>query len=328
MNRSRLALAFLLGLLVLGLWQLRTPVHTKISPHGNDVVLFRTVVDRMRTGESYYSAMNAELRHRAYPTASILNWRPPATFFFLARVPGAVHAAMLLLSVTALALTVYVFRGSSALLTITATLMMLGGAVLPAMPSDGLYMPETWTGIFLVLSILAYTAGAVRFAVCCAILAACARELALPYVLASLALAVQGRRTDEVRWYLIGLCAFAAYYGAHAVAAISQMQPGDMAHRSSWIAFGGWKFVVRTVAMGGWYLILPLWTAAVGVVLVVAGLWGPADRHLKIMVVGYLGGFCIVGQSFNTYWGLLTGPAWALATVYGFIGIHRLVREA
>jgi hypothetical protein len=290
--------------------------------------LFRAVVERLRAREPYYAAMRAELRARAYPTASIFNWRPPATFQLLARAPGAAHFLMLTLAVLSLALTVVVFRNSPPLITLTAVLLQLGGALLPAIPTDGLYLPETWTGIFLLLSGLAYTLGAVGVAVSCVTAAVCARELALPYALVCCGAALYERRMREVGYYAIGGCVFVAYYSAHAIAVTDHIRPGDMHHTGSWIAFGGWQFVVRTVAMGGWFLLLPAWVAAIGAVLVLASLWGPADRRLKAMVLIYLLGFCVVGQSFNTYWGLMTGPSWALAAVYGLIGMQRLVTSA
>ncbi|MEO5897262.1 MAG: hypothetical protein ABIS06_16345 [Vicinamibacterales bacterium] len=328
MNRHRFALACLLALLLIGISQAQLPPPIRKTPPGGDIVLFRAVVERLRAGEPYYAAMRSELRSRAYPTASIFNWRPPATFLFLAKAPGAAHVAMVGLAAVAIALTVLVFRNAPPLLTIIAVLLQIGGVLLPAIPTDGLYMPETWTGIFILLSVLSYTLGAVRCAVCSAIAAICARELALPYVAACCGLALYERRTEELRWYAIGLCVFVAYYGIHAVMATSHTQAGDMAHTYSWIAFGGWQFVVQTVAMGGWFLMLAPWTAAVGAVVVLASLWGPADRHLKALVLIYLFGFCVVGQSFNTYWGLMTGPSWGLGIPYGLIGVHRLIKAS
>jgi hypothetical protein len=324
-NRNCFALTCLLAVLIIGVLQSGTPLVMRKSPPGGDIVLFRAVVERVRAREPYYAAMRAELRARAYPTASIFNWRPPATFQLLARAPGAAHLLMVTLAVLSLALTVVVFRNSPPLITLTAVLLQLGGALLPAIPTDGLYLPETWAGIFLLLSALAYTVGAVGVAVSCVTAAVCARELALPYALVCCGVALYQRRMREVGYYTIGGCVFVAYYSAHAIAVTGHVQPGDMHHISSWIAFGGWQFVVRTVAMGGWFLVLPPWVAAVGAVVVLASLWGPADVRLKAMVLIYLVGFCVVGQSFNTYWGLMTGPSWALATVYGLMGLQRLI---
>ena len=84
--------------------------------------------------------------------------------------------------------------------------------------------------------------------------------------------------------------------------------------------------MVTTVATGGWHLLLPRWTAAVGATVILASLASPADPHLKAMVVTYLAAFSIVGQSFNNSWGLLTGPAWGLASAYGLLGLTRLWR--
>ena len=327
-TRARLVLLWLLAMLFAGLWQAKAPVPTRTSPHGGDVFRFRVVVDRMRTGEGYYDAMRIELLRRGYPTASVFNWRPPATFLLLAKAPRISHALMVSLAALALLLTVIIFRNAPPLITIVAIVMQIGFSAIPAIPMDGLFMPELWAGMFLLLSILTHTLGAFRLAVCFAVAAVCARELALPFVLMGLGFAAQARRWDQVRWYAWGLAVFVAYYLAHIVLAVSHIEPGDMLHKGSWIAFGGWRFVVRTVAMGGWFLMLPGWVAAVGVVVVLAALWGPADRHLKAMIAVYLSAFCIVGQTFNTYWGLMTGPAWGLATVYGLIGLHTLIHAS
>jgi hypothetical protein len=327
-TRPRLILVFLLVLLGLGLWNSRQPIRTGNSQPRGDILLFEAVVERVRAGEPYYVAMRAELVARGYPTASVLNWRPPATFLLLARAPAVAHTVIIGLSLLALVLTVLMFRNAPPFLTVAAAVMQIGAVVMPSIPADGLYMPETWAGVFLVLSVLGYSLSWMRLAVCAAIAAVCARELALPYVVVAIAMAFLSRRTRELRWFAAGLTVFVAYYLGHAWVAMTHVEPGDMAHKASWIAFGGWGFVVRTVSMGGWFLVLPLWTAAIAAVVVLASLWSPADRHLKAVVGLYLAGFCVVGQPFNTYWGLMTGPTWGVAAVYGLMGLRHLVREA
>lgn len=315
----------LLALLVFGVWYRPPAPARRTQVPGGDIVLFRAVVERVRAGERYYPTMRSELRARGYPTASVFNWRPPATFLLLATAPRLVQGVLLGLGVVAVLLTFWAFRQSPVAITVAATVLAIGSAALPFVPADGLYLPELWAGLFLLVSILAYTLGAVRLGAFCAVAAVCARELAFPYAAAGLGLALHAGRRTEVRWYVVGLCVFATYYAVHALTAYSHIQPGDMAHTFSWITFGGWPFVVTTVGMGGWLILLPRWAAAIGAVVVLASLWGPADRHLKAMVVIYLVGFSIVGQSFNNSWGLLTGPAWGLAMVHGLLGLRQLL---
>lgn len=327
MNHSRLILAILAGLLVVGVWYSQRPAKRHSSPPSGDIVLFRAVVDRMRAGESYYAAMNAELRTRSYPTASVVNWRLPGTFLLVAEAPRAAHFVMLTLGAIGLALSVLLFRNAPPAVTIAAAIIQLGAALVPAIPTDGLYMTETWAGILLLLSVLAYTFGAVRLAVCCAVAAACAREIAVPYAIAALALALHARRMTEVRWYLIGFGVFVAYYVTHALFTSRYILAGDYGY-PTWVTFNGWPFVLSTVNMGGWFLLLPLWAAAIGAVIILASLWSCADLHLKVVVGIYMLAFCFVGHSFNGYWGLMTGPIWGLAAVYGLTGLHRLVSLA
>jgi hypothetical protein len=320
-------LAGLATLLVLGLWSSQHPVIRAVSRPKGDIVLFQAVVERMRAGDSYYAAMNTELRQRSYPTASIVNWRLPGTFLLVAHAPRLAHVIMLTLGAIGVAASVFVFRNAPAYLTIGAAIVQLGAALLPAIPTDGLYMAETWAGILILLSMLASMFGASRIAVCCAIAAAGARELALPYVFIALALAIYARRATEVRWYVGGLMALAAYCIIHAILASRDIQTGDYGY-TTWLIFNGWGFVVSTVGMGGWFLALPRWTAAIGAVLILASLWSAADLRLKLFVGFYVAAFCVAGHTFNSYWGLMTGPSWGLAIVYGVPGLRRLVREA
>ena len=326
--RHRFVLLGLLILLGVGLWYPPAPPPKKNSPPGGDIVLYRAVVERVSLGEPYYPTMRAELRRRGYPTASIFNWRSPATLLLMARAPSVIHIVMLSIGALAAVLGVYIFRSSSPIVTFAAIVLLLGSAVLPFVPVDGLYVPELWAGLFLLLSVIAHTLGFTRSAICCAVAAACARELALPFVFAGLCLAAYERKRSDLRWYAFGIAIFVAYYAAHVATALSHIEVGDMAHTRSWVTFGGWPFVVTTVNMGGWYMMLPRWAAAAGAVVVLASLWGPADRHLKMMVLIYLLGFSIIGQPFNNSWGLLTGPAWGLATVYGLLGLSRIVRSS
>lgn len=290
-------------------------------------MLFRAVVERLTAGESYYAAMNTELRARSYPTASIVNWRLPATFLLVAYTPRLARFTVLLLGAAALALSVFLFRNAPPILTVTAAIVMLGAALVPAIPPDLLLMPETWAGTLLLLSVTAYSFDAVAPAVCFAIAALCARELALPYVFCSACLALYAHRTYEVRWYLYGLGLFTAYYATHALLASAYISPSDYGY-STWVTYNGWPFVVSVVGMGGWFLILPLWVSAAGAVIILASLWSNADLHLKAAVAVYMIAFCIAGHSFNDYWGLMTGPAWGLAIVYGVGELKRLVLSA
>jgi hypothetical protein len=325
---SRLVLLFLAALLVIGVWVPPAPPPNPKTVPGGDIVLFRAVVDRMRAGEPYYATMRDELIHRGYPTASLFNWRPPITFILMARAPAAVHALMLGLGLVALAATVRVFRGQPHYAKVVAVFFVLGSAVLPFLPIDGLYLPELWAGILLLLSTLAYSLRAFRIAVCCAVAAVCARELAMPYVLVCMAIALYERRMRELRWYVAGLAIFAAYYVGHLAAARTYIHPGDMSHTYSWVSFGGWPFVVSLAAVGGWHILFPRWTGAIGAALVASSLWSKADRRVKIMAAVYPALFCVVGQPFNNSWGLLVGPAWGLASAYGVLGVLQLLEWA
>ena len=89
-----------------------------------------------------------------------------------------------------------------------------------------------------------------------------------------------------------------------------------VAHEKGWICFGGAGFVISTVQVSAWLLLLPQWATSLyfaAGLLGAAGWQSSAGRRIGLGVAGYTLAFAIVGQPFNQYWGALTAPLWALA---------------
>lgn len=277
--------------------------------------MFRAVVARVQHGESYYPAMNAELRGRGFPTASVFNWRPPFLFLPVAAFPRAMVVLQILLMGAVLIGTLRLFDKAPAIVLPLAGAIQVG-AVHLALKPDGVYKPELWAGGLMALSVLAYLSRRTALAVACGVLAVMAREIALPYALVCLGLALYDGRRKEAGAWIVGLAVWAALYGWHVAHVLPFIQPGDYAH-PSWLAFGGWTFVVSTVGWSGVYHLLPRWVSALGAVAALSCLWAPVDRHLKAVVLVYVAVFCVVGLPLNGYWGIMTGPSWVIATAYG-----------
>src|SRR5260370_194252 len=62
----------------------------------NDLRLYRTIVERVHSGEDYYDAAQSELRTRGYPTRSMFNWRTPLYAWLLGSLPQPLWAKVLL----------------------------------------------------------------------------------------------------------------------------------------------------------------------------------------------------------------------------------------
>jgi hypothetical protein len=325
---ARIILAGLLVLLLAGL--AIKPPKAAATPKGQgDVGLFTTVVDQMRGGKSYYDAMGDELRTRGYPTRSVFNWRMPIVFCAVAAKPRPTRIAFVALGVLVIVATLALLLKDSPEVLLVSVLAQIGVVIPLIRVPEYALMTEAWAGFLIALSLAAYgrrlhVAGASLGTV-----ALFARELAAPYCVICGLLAIAERRWRETAVWAAGAAAFGAYFLVHVAEVTAHIGANDLTHKQSWVQFGGLPFVLRTITFTGWFDALPVWTRAFGCVLLVAALWARgARRQLQAAVVTFLIFFAVVGQSFNQYWGLVTGSAWALAYGYGVAGLSRLITAA
>lgn len=84
-------------------------------------------------------------------------------------------------------------------------------------------------------------------------------------------------------------------------------------HRESWLRFGGAGFVISTVQMNAYLLLLPQWVTAVYFTAALIGLAGwrtPLGTRIGLTACLFIVAFAVVGQNFNQYWGSLAAPLW------------------
>jgi hypothetical protein len=87
--------------------------------------------------------------------------------------------------------------------------------------------------------------------------------------------------------------------------------------------------LVGKVRWQGWLVLLPTWVAALVVpVLAASFLHAGTDRRARLVGAVYLIFFLLVGQPFDTYWGLLAWPVWALIFGAGAQEIADCLRTA
>lgn len=295
----------------------------------SDVDLYRAEVARMASGEGYYPAAAAELRLRGYPTRSIFNWRTPIPLWMFAQWPdprwGKALLGGLALLLTALAYALaaredaarcsaaagaahHSFSPTGALLAAA-----LSGPLLLCLLGDIYLMPELWAGVLIALSLCLYGLDRRGWAVACGLAALAVRELALPYCLLCLGWAWRERQRGEVWGWFLGISAYAAGYAIHAAAVSGWIRPDDLAHAHGWVRFGGLGFLLATVQINAYLLVLPQWVSGLWFAAAMIGLAGwdsPLGRRIAATTAGYAVGLSLVGQEFNQYWGALVAPLW------------------
>ena len=314
-----------------------------------DIALYRAEIERIRGGEGYYQAAAAELRARGYPTRSVFNWRTPLPIWFIGQLPtpefgkallGGLAILLLLTAFAAVArdstplpspaTTLRAVPGSGAggegtqrhhvpttttplPLRAIVTALLLTGPLMLCLLGEIFVMPVLWAGVLIALSLCCNGVGRPGWGVACGIAAVFCRELALPFCLLMAALAGWNRRRGEAGAWLAGLTGWAVYFGLHAWQVAGLVRPDDLAHAHGWLQGGGASFVLATVQINAYLLLLPQWITALYLLAALVGLagWrGAWGQRLGLTAAMYAAAFAVVGQPFNQYWGCLTAPLW------------------
>jgi hypothetical protein len=283
-----------------------------------DVKLYQAEIARMQQGEGFYAASAAELKPRGYPTRSLFNWRTPLPvalvgMFADVRVGQAfLGAAALLLMFLAFDWLCRECGTHGALLG----MLLLTGALLPVALDELFVMPEIWSGVLIALSVAAYAQGRGMLGLLVGLAALFCRELAAPYCLLCLAIALRQKNWREVAGWFGGFAAYGVFYALHVRQVLPLIGRDDVAHVHGWVRLGGAGFVISTAQMNAYLLLLPQWVTALVVSAALLGVaaWNsPAGERLGLTLAGYLVAFSIVGQDFNQYWGSMIAPLFCLA---------------
>lgn len=322
--KSRIILVAVIALAVLGGYAGRAPrVTGRIAAGGfSDLDLFESVAAGVAAGESYYDAYGSLRREHNRSTRPVFAWRLPTLTYAMVVFPFG-RILLVALAVTMLWAWAVRLRPELGLGFTCLALVLLAPSVVLAAVRRGYLQYEIWTGILIALS-LAWHGRRTALSVAAGLAALFIRELALPYVLLMLVLAVcEGRRREWVAW-LVGVSVFAVYYAIHVVLVHAHQLPGDVAV-PSWVRFGGWSHVAACSAWIGCTLI-PYWLAGSATVLGAYGLLSSRNLALMLTGVGYMAAFAIFGNPFNDYWGLVYAPLLAIGLAYSIPAMAALWR--
>ena len=303
--KTWLLVAFVLACSALLPW--KSAVRRPIEPGGAaDRTLYEATIQRLQAGESYYSALGQELRRRHFPTGSPFNWRTPLLFSALAVNLFVGRITFIVLGLLVLVGTVRLLSDKAVPVTIVGALAQSGAIWVIFDPLVWVYH-ETWVGLLVALSLFAYASSRPTPAVLVGLVALFVRELAAPYAILCLVLAVVARRRREVVLWLCGLSAYGVHYAWHVSQVFAHQQPGDLSH-ASWVQFGGLPFAASTLRTNSLVHDAPVWVTSGAVIVIALGLLSSdLPGRMRATVGVYMACFAIAGQTFNWYWGWIPG---------------------
>lgn len=305
----------------------RADVETPAS--GSDIALYKALVERVHRGESYYAVLAEELPARGYPTQSVFNWRTPLPMWIIGVAPQPMFAKVLL-CILAGAVVLMAFelsaRDGGRLQSALTALLLIGG-LLPCFLGDLFVMPVLWAGVLIALSVCALGIGWRKLGVFSGIAAVFFRDVAGPYCVFGLCVAIWQRRFKEAAMWFGGLVVYGAFFLWHCVQVDPLRSADAIAHSGGWVQLGGAAFVIATSQMNGFLLNLPQWVTAIYLPLALLGFasWqSRAGQFAGLSVVLFTVLFSFIGQEFNQYWGSITSPLLCLGAARAPLALRDL----
>jgi hypothetical protein len=299
----------------------------------NDIALYQAEVDRIGAGETYYAAAAAELAPHGYPTRSVFNWRTPLPMWLIGVLPDPVFGKAILCGL-AIATVLLGFEWTAregGKWQSGLCIVVLAGGLLPCFLSNLYVMPVLWAGTLIALSVCALAIERRKLGIACGIAAVFVRDLAGPYCVVGLGVAVWQRRWKEASLWFSGLAAYGLFFLWHAAQVAAWRTPDATSHAEGWLQFGGLPFLLSTAQMNGFLLILPQWVTAIYLPLALLGFvsWAtPAGRFAALTALTFVMLFTIVGLEINQYWGSLIAPLLCLGAVRSPLAIRELLQAA
>lgn len=287
-----------------------------------DQELYRTVIERVRSGENFYPATMAAQRERSYPVQPALAVRPPTMTYLLALLPStatrtAALLALLFGALIALRQSLSDRPPAEALAVVALAVAGLFGAFFP----DNVYLHEQWSVLLIMLSLAAHRRP--WLSVGLALLAVLVRETALAWLAAMVLYGLWQRDWKRTGMALGAIALAGGLWLIHAQFVAAQVVPGDLTS-PGWVRFGGLALVIdalrRNLVLTG--LPSPLILAAVAASLAAMLRWGrEMERIAAIGSAGFLAALTVFGRPDNGYWGFMAAP-------FVLLGLPLLARQA
>ena len=284
-----------------------------------DLDLYRSVVERIRAGEAYYSVVAQEHRVRGYPLRPFVTVRLPTLAKVMATL-GNRLSQLLLLALSAATLWAWHLRLRGTVSPFQARLAVLLLAIGLTLTPQVRYLPlhELWAGVLVALSLALHRPQRWWPSLAVAAVAVAIRVLALPFVLLMAAFALADRRWREFAAWLCLVLGFAVMMALHMQAVAAVVSPVDPAS-PAWVQFGGAQAALNFAHHTSALRILPPEIGFPLVPLCLLGWTGwkhPAGRFAALLLAGYGLFFALTGRPNNVYWGLIVTPLLAMGLTF------------
>lgn len=301
------------------------------GPGASDWDYYRAIARRLRGGEAYHDALEAELLRYGQPSSRVFNWRPPFHLWAVTR-PGGAVVARLALAAAGLAaawLGWRVLRRSAGPVVAGVGVAALAFAYAPMPAADVYLLSEVCAGGMLTLSLLLLADRRPVAGLAAGALALFLRELSAPFfAVAALCRLSPRRRAESAAWLVIGV-GWLAYLALHAAAVKARV--GEAAAGAAFWSDGGLAFALSTLERHPLLVLIPgpaRAALAPALLLGIAGLRGRDARALRLTALLYPAAFLAVGRYSNAYWGNLYAPLMSLGMALAVPSLVDLARAA
>jgi len=316
------AVAVLLAVLAMCAWssvavpQLDSvPVPEKLAPGGRppigDFALYSLIHEQVAAGEGYYYAAMTAQREYGYPTRPFITVRLPTLAWINALSgPETLRILEIALLFAIAALFFARLRHTLGLPQAAggALMLLLGGVGVSSPQAASIH--ELAAGLLIALAVVLYRPDRILPSLCAAALALAVRELALPFVLLWLALAMVERRWREALAVAGVIVLFFAGLAAHYYTVTALNLPSDKASQG-WSGLAGPALPLLSVARISGLALAPLWLAGPLAVLPLVG-WAGLGRRTGLTAALWSAGFFLAMALFarvdNFYWALMVLP--------------------
>lgn len=307
------------------------PPSTAISDlKDGDFALYARIAARVTGGEDYYAAALDEQRRDNYPTRPFVAVRQPTLAWLQASIGingvRLIEAALVLACLVALQLRLGPLVSLPERLA-GIVILTLGGAAVAA-PIAGL-VHELWAGLWLTLALLIYRPERWWPALIAAAMALAVRELAVPFVLLWLAVALVTRRWAEAGALTALLALFASGMGLHYLAVSAEGLPGDRASQG-WDGLAGYGLPLMALCRLTGLVFLPMIIAAPLAILPLVG-WASLGGRIGLFAPMWFSGLFTMVALFarpeNFYWVQLGLPAYGIGLAFAPRALFELGRS-
>lgn len=335
MSTRRILTLAAAALLALSIWAFisgsdipREIVNLEAGAERSDESLYELIAHRVERGEGYYSAAAEQQDAVGYPTSPPTIRLPSTTWIYVIfgqMTPWVLRG--LLTVVCVVGMLRFEKLSPTRAEWLASTLLLAGSIGIFAHPRAVL-VSEAWAVCLILLSLLLHRPTRYGPSVALGLLAACFRELALPYLFVMGLCAWRRNRKESTAWFASAV-AFGGIYATHWSAALEAAQGLDSATSPGWLWFGGWPHVVDTFGFSSFLRQFPYEASVIVLPLTVLG-WVVVSGGLRNHVLAVSGAFMLIflfaGRPDTAYWGRLYVPLLMPGLAFAPRAIHLLIR--